>query len=220
MRSGAGSQLLLAGVLLGAGVQAGEPPIAPHQDAGGTRHTLRSVLVLPPFNKSQHVEATYSCLSTVTQPLAERGYYVFPVAVIDQYMKANGMPTATEMQQVSLAKVVEIIGADAVLYLDVEQFNDQGVGLRARLVDSRSAAELWAATASAVKQAYYPEDEQLPHNVWDFLGQMVVEAVVETVVDRATDDSHQLCAQASAQLFSAGNNKLPYGPYHPKHGAL
>jgi hypothetical protein len=48
---------------------------------------------------------------------------------------------------------------------------------------------------------------------------MIVEAVVETVVDRATDDSHQLCAQASARLFSAGDNKLPYGPYHPKHGA-
>ena len=44
------------------------------------QHMPRSILVLPPLNESAEVLAPYSFLSTITRPLAERGYYVFPVA--------------------------------------------------------------------------------------------------------------------------------------------
>ena len=50
-------------------------------------HRPRSILVPPPLNDSIDTAATYGYLSTVTQPLAEQGYYVFPVAVIDQFFK-------------------------------------------------------------------------------------------------------------------------------------
>jgi hypothetical protein len=39
----------------------------------------------------------YIYLSTLTKPLAEKGYYVLPVAVIDQFLKENGLPTPAEM---------------------------------------------------------------------------------------------------------------------------
>lgn len=39
----------------------------------------RSILVLPPMNSSVDVNAPYSYLSTISTPLAEKGYYVFPV---------------------------------------------------------------------------------------------------------------------------------------------
>jgi hypothetical protein len=120
-------------------------------------HPPRSILVLPPLNESTAVEGTYSYLSTVTQPLAELGYYVFPVAVIDQYLKANGMPTAGEMHQIPLAKVAEIIGADAVLYVDLKQYGSKFqlvssnavVTVAAKLVDTRSATVLWEGSATA-----------------------------------------------------------------------
>jgi hypothetical protein len=35
------------------------------------------------------VEATWGYNSTDTRPLAERGYYVFPIAVVDQFLKEN-----------------------------------------------------------------------------------------------------------------------------------
>ena len=75
----------------------------------------RSILVLPPLNESVDVDATYSWLTTATAPLAETGYYVFPVAMVDAFMKDNGMPSAGEMREVSLAKLGEVFGADAVL---------------------------------------------------------------------------------------------------------
>ena len=39
----------------------------------------RSILVLPPLNNTPDVQASYSVLSYATVPLAEAGYYVFPV---------------------------------------------------------------------------------------------------------------------------------------------
>ncbi len=49
----------------------------------------RSILVIPPLNNSVEVNAPYVFLSTITAPLAEKGYYVFPVAVIDRFLKEN-----------------------------------------------------------------------------------------------------------------------------------
>ena len=43
----------------------------------------KSILVLLPKNESPDVKAGYGVLSQVTLPLAEAGYYVFPVAVVE-----------------------------------------------------------------------------------------------------------------------------------------
>ena len=51
----------------------------------------RSILVIPPMNNSVEVTAPYSFLSTITAPLAESGYYVYPVSVIDSFLKENGL---------------------------------------------------------------------------------------------------------------------------------
>ena len=82
----------------------------------------RSILVLPPLNNSPDMRATYSFLSTVTQPLAESGYYVFPVALVDQTFKENGLVNPGEMHQAPLAKLREIFGADATLYITVTEY--------------------------------------------------------------------------------------------------
>ena len=55
----------------------------------------RSILVLPPLNESPEVAASHSMLSQVTMPLAEAGYYVLPVALVDETFKQNGMSTAS-----------------------------------------------------------------------------------------------------------------------------
>ena len=78
-------------------------------------HRPRSIPGLAADQPEHGGGSHYGYLSTVTFPLAEMGYYVFPVAVVDQFLKENGMPTAGEMHQIPLNKVHEIIGADAVL---------------------------------------------------------------------------------------------------------
>mgnify|MGYP002014808712 CR=1 FL=1 len=51
----------------------------------------RSIVVLPPLNESPEVQATYSMLSQVTYPLAESGYYVLPVTLVDETFKQKAL---------------------------------------------------------------------------------------------------------------------------------
>ena len=181
------------------------------------QHAPRSVLVLPPLNESLDIKATYGVLSTVTRPLSEMGYYVFPVAVIDQFLKENGLPTAGEMHQIPLDRIHDIIGADAVLYMDVEDYGTKYsildsstiVRLRARLVDVESGDLLW--------------DGQVDVRVSSSGGGgglvgMLISATVNQVVASGTDQAHDVAAQANAQLLTTRGKGLLFGPYHPKFG--
>ena len=76
----------------------------------------RSVVILPPLNESPDVNATYSMLSQMTRPLAESGYYVFPVTLVDETFKQNGLTEAHDIHAVAPAKLREIFGADAALW--------------------------------------------------------------------------------------------------------
>ena len=58
----------------------------------------KSILVLPPINESPEVQASYSMVSQVTYPLAEAGYYVLPIALVDETFRQNGLTTANDIQ--------------------------------------------------------------------------------------------------------------------------
>jgi hypothetical protein len=179
-------------------------------------HRPRSIVVLPPLNESTAVEATWGYLSTVTRPLAERGYYVFPIAVVDQFLKENGLPTAGEMHQVPLNKVVEILGADAVLFITVEQYGSKyqvintatTVGARARLVDSRTGVLLWEGRRVVQQNSSSGQSNLIA---------MLVVAAVSQIVNTSVDAAHGVSRTTNAILFHTKDQGLLPGPYHPEY---
>ena len=75
-----------------------------HADYTAFKNSLpHSILVLPPENETTDVQATNSMLSQMTMPLAESGYYVVPVAVMDETFRQNGLTVAAEIQATSAA---------------------------------------------------------------------------------------------------------------------
>ena len=176
-------------------------------------HMPASILVLPPTNQSPEVNAPYSYLSTVSEPIAEAGYYVFPVAVVDAYMKENGLPTPADMHAVPLDKLGEVFGADAVLYVDIEaygqEFNilssDAVVRASVSLVDIDSGAVLWEGKVRAVDSANANSGNALV----DLIGAAVAQAVGTT-----TDRAHVVAIEANRRMVS-GREGLLLGPYHP-----
>lgn len=181
-------------------------------------HLPRSVLVLPPLNDTVEVNASYVYLSTVTRPLAEAGYYVFPVAVVDNFMKENGLPTPNEMHAVALNKLRDVFGADAVLYVQIEEWGQKYqvvsstsvVRARARLVDTRTGATLWEGTALAREGS---------GSGGGGLAGMLIAAIVEQVVDSTTDRPHQLSAVANTNMVLNTENGFLEGPYSPNYGS-
>lgn len=174
----------------------------------------RSILVLPPKNNSTDIRGTYSFLSTVTSPIAEKGFYVFPVAVVDQMMKENGLPSANEMHEVSLKKIKEIINPDAVLYITLEQYGTKFVLVQSqttvvatgRLVSASSGAVLWEGQVAKVISS---------SDGGGSIAGMLVGAMVNQAVNSSIDYAHDVSVVASQELFMTEGQGLLNGPYKP-----
>ncbi|WP_454723283.1 MULTISPECIES: DUF799 domain-containing protein [Cupriavidus] len=177
----------------------------------------RSIVVLPPLNESPEVKATYSMLSQVTYPLAESGYYVLPVALVDETFKQNGLTTPGDIHQVAPAKLREIFGADAALYITVSKYGTSYmiinsvtvVTASAKLVDLKTGATLWSGSASAT-------DDQ-GNNGGGLIGALVA-AAVKQVLNNVTEAGHKVAGMTSTRLLSAGQpGGILFGPRSPRY---
>lgn len=179
-----------------------------------------SIVVLPPLNESPDVKATYSMLSQITYPLAEAGYYVMPVALVDETFRQNGLTTPNDIHQVAPAKLREIFGADAALYISVIKYGTSYIVISsqtivtatAKLVDLKTGTTLWTGTATA------SSDEGNNNSGGGLVG-MLITAAVKQIINSSTDASHPIAGITSQRLLSAGHNAgLLYGPRSPKFG--
>lgn len=177
-----------------------------------------SILVLPPLNSSPDVAATYSMLSQVTLPLAESGYYVFPVSLVDETFRQNGLNNPAEMHEVKLQKLREIFGADSALYIDIKQYgtsyavfaSESRVTAEARLIDLRTEQVLWSGSATA-------SSAEGRNSSGGVVG-LLIQAVVSQIVESATNRSHPIAGITSYRLLAAGMpNGILYGPRSPKY---
>jgi hypothetical protein len=179
-----------------------------------------SILVLPPINKSTEVVAPYSVLAQLVAPIAESGFYVFPVALVEQTFRSNGLTVANDVHSLPIEKLHEIFGADAALYLSIEEYgtsyvvisSDTVVTVKASLVDLKTGETLWQNTASASSA------ETRGDSGGGLIGALVEAAlnqIIETVADRGFD----IAAITSNRLFSAESyNGLLHGPRSKKYG--
>jgi hypothetical protein len=188
----------LAAILVSALALTGCQTVKPYDYTNFRAHPPRSILVLPPVNESTAIEGTYGYLTTVTRPVAERG-----------------LPTANEMQQAPLAKVAEITGADAVLFLDLKQYGAHYqvlsstviVEVAAKLVDTHTGILLWEGHGVA---------QQASNGSGNILGDLIAAAITQAI-NKHSDRAHQVSRLANANLFFPEQTGLPYGPYSPKY---
>lgn len=204
----------LAVLLLPAVLAACATPKAPYDYTAFRQARPASMLVLPPINDSSDVRATNGVLATATAPLAEAGYYVFPVALVNETFRENGLSTPADIQEVSAQRLRQIFGADAAVYLRVKQYgtaykvvgSDTRVTVEGRIVDLRSGVEIWQGSATA------SSTEQSNSNQGGIVG-LLVKAVVEQVLNTVTDASFNFAAVANQRLLGPNpvNGVLP-GP--------
>jgi len=172
----------------------------------------RSILVIPPLNNSLEVSAPYTYLSTISVPLAAKGYYVFPVSVIDTFLKQNGLPTPAEMNAIPLDKIREHIGADAVLYVTIDDWGQKYelissstvVKGAVNLVSTQSGQTLWHAPINWVQSS--------DSSGGGLLGALVT-AVVTQIAGSVSDNTPSVARIANSMALNATNRGLLPGPY-------
>jgi len=209
--------LLLAPVLV---LGACATPVKPYDYTAFKQAKPASVLVLPPVNESPDVTATGSVLAQATMPLAEAGYYVLPVTLVDETLRQNGVSNPVDAQAVAPAKLREVFGADTALYMTVKSYgssykvvaSETTVALTAKLVDLRTGTLLWQGSARASSA------EGNGSNQGGLVG-MLVKAVVDQIINSSVDASVRYADIADKRLLSAGQkNGLLYGPRSPNYG--
>lgn len=172
-----------------------------------------SILVIPPTSASTDVNSTYTFLSTISKPLAEQGYYVFPVAVIDTLLKENGLPTPDEMNNVPLDKIREVTNADAVMYVNINQWGQKFqlissvtiIDADVRLVDARTGTLLWQTKIQA---------QQSSGDGGGGLAGAIIGAIAEQIASSIVDKTYGLSAQSNLLAINNKTRGLPEGPYH------
>ena len=178
-----------------------------------------TLLVLPPLNESPDIKATAALWASATLPLAEAGYYVLPVTLVDETLRQNGIDMAADAQAIGLPKLREVFGADAAVYIKVTRYgtrykvviSETLVEAEARIVDLRSGDLLWQGKASASSA----EQQQGQGG----LAALLITALVQQVVGTATDAAYNYAGIAGTRLLGAPrfNGVLP-GPRSPDYG--
>ncbi|MFL7964775.1 hypothetical protein SAMN03159488_05588 [Pseudomonas sp. NFIX10] len=181
----------------------------------------KSILVLPPINESPEVQASYALVSQVTYPLAEAGYYVLPIALVDETFRQNGLTTPNDIQGVAPGKLHDIFGADAALYITITEYgtrymvisSETAVTASAKLVDLRTGTTLWTGSARA-------SSEEGGNNGGGGLVGMLITAAVKQIINSSTDAGYPIAGITSTRLLSAGQRTgILYGPRSPKYGS-
>jgi hypothetical protein len=152
-------------------------------------------------------------------PLAEAGYYVFPVALVDETFKNNGLTVAEDIHTVSSKKLNEIFGADAALYITVDRYGAEYqilnssiiVAARAKLIDTRSGDLLWEGEASA------SSSESNGGNSGSLLDMLIV-SLIQQVINSAGNQGQAVARMTSARLLTLKPGGLLYGPRSPLFG--
>ncbi len=86
------------------------------------RDPLLSILVMPPINKTNKVEAKEYFFTTLNQPLCEKGYYVIPSYLSMEIFKNESAYDADLFIDRPMDKFANYFGADIVLFTVIHQW--------------------------------------------------------------------------------------------------
>ena len=168
----------------------------------------RSILVVPVVNKSVDLTAADYFLSTVPVPLAERGYYVFPVNLVKRMLEDDGLADASLVHGAEPSRLAALFGADAILYITIERWDAKYVLVSTQvtvefvysLKDGKTGDTLWTERRRAV---YASNSGQ-----GNLLG-----ALVAAAMTKAAPSYMPLARQANAAALAYPGPGFPAGPY-------
>ena len=177
-------------------------------------HQPRSILVVPPTNKTTAVDAPAVFLTTISAAFAERGYYVFPVLLVQDILNDLGATDEGAIAAIPPGKFKEVFGTDSILYVTITDWTTSyvvlastiTVGAEYRLVDASTGAVLWTDEAKVV------------HNSGGGGGGLIGLAVmaVQAALTAATVQYRPIAIQANIMAATKSGHGLPAGPYHPE----
>ncbi|MDA5193303.1 DUF799 domain-containing protein [Govanella unica] len=176
----------------------------------------KTILVVPAVNNTVDVNAPDSYLSTISVPLAERGYYVFPVNLVKKVMENDGLADANMVHAADPKRLGEIFGTDSILYVSINKWDAKyivistsvEVSFTYTLKSGRTGETLWTRDMA---MTYSPQASG------GGLGGLIAQAIV-SAIEKADPSYIPLTQQANAMAVNVEKIGLPAGPYDAEYG--
>lgn len=172
----------------------------------------RSILVVPPVNHSLDVDAPNYLLSTLTIPLAEKGFYVFPVNTAKVVLEQEGYYEGDQIQKQSPEALAKLFGADAVLYVTINRWDAQYAILSTTVTVNfdyrivfKDGTELWKTNQP---MTYSPQNTNTGNPIASLIA-----AAITAAITRAAPNYMPLAKQANGMALVSGPSAIPDGPY-------
>jgi len=173
----------------------------------------RSILVVPVVNNTVNVEAPGLFLSTLPIPVAERGYYVFPVRMVKRVLEDEGLGDPDQLHSADTARLCSLFGADAVLYVTIETWTAKYM-----LIDTRTSVEFdYVMKDGKTGDIIWKEHQRVEQSSSDGARDPITPLVM-AVIAKAYPQYLPLARSANNWVFNAPNVGLPAGPYHTLYG--
>lgn len=177
----------------------------------------RSVLVVPALNATVDVDAADYFVSTISRPIAERGYYVFPAHMVKRLLDDEGLSDAGLVHQADASRFAPLFGCDTVMFVEILRWDSQyiviststNVEFQYTLKSCRTGATLWSNTQA---MTYSPQTS----NSGNPLADLIVMAI-QAAVEKAKPNYIPLTQQANLMATHTVGQGLPAGPYAPQH---
>lgn len=208
--------LLFSIFLLGLSIGCEPPKVTPKDYTKFMAENPKSILVVPVINKSVDVTAADYFLATISKPVAERGFYVYPVNLVKHVLEDDGLADANLVHNADPRRLSELFGADTILYITIDTWTAEyavfstsvKVAFKYSLKSGRTGEELWTAQESMV---YTPQNNSSGNPLADLIG-----AAITAAITKAAPDYLPLTQQANNKAIFRAGQGLPAGPYIPK----
>jgi len=173
-----------------------------------------SIVILPPINMSTAADAKEYYSTTIAEPFAESGFYIYPIEVVADIFKYEGIYDSGNIENISPAKFKEYFGADAVCYIrilkwDTSYFVIGGsitVSFSFKVVSTKSGNTLWEYSGTKVLDTSGDDA-----GAGGLAGCLILMA--STAIKTAAADYVPLAKKANYEVLTT----IPYGKYHKKH---
>lgn len=179
------------------------------------QETPVSILVLPTVNQTTAADAKEYYSTTIAEPLSYSGYYVFPIEVTAEILKAEGIYDTELLLSVPPQKFKEYFGADAVLYVTLKKWDTNYFVIGGNVV---------------VGVDFLLRSTRTGEDLWKYDGELVVDTTGDS--GGAVGIAGLVVKLAATALKTAGTDYLPvakrantitmlsmpYGKYNPNYG--
>ena len=168
-----------------------------------------TLLIMPPINNTTNVEAKDLFFTSVSEPLAEAGYYVISPLMAMEIFRNESAYDAELFIDAPLGQFKEYFGADAVVFSRIESWKKVVTGINTKItyiVKSTTTNEVLFERTCNLTLDYTSNSTS-----GGLLGALIDVAVA--AIETAVTDHIKAARLANECIFK----DIPVGKYHPRY---